>query len=532
MSKHFVFVAAENDGIKNCKAGGMGDVVRDVPGEIAKSGHQISVITPAYGRLHLQDSKLVKKIPLLFRGNRITVDLYAVTAKNPNPRIHHYVVHHEAITSGNLAQIYHHDTDEPFATDANKFALFCRAVAKILKEDLVGKADIVHLHDWHTALILLLRASHPYFKSLQNIRFVFSIHNLALQGIRPITNNASSLRAWYPELEFDENLVSDTRYTHCINLMGIGIRLADAIHTVSPTYKNEILMPSEPPVFIGGEGLENDLVRADTEKRLFGILNGIHYHKNANQAEGTLLENCMSAIFNWLTIKDTNINSDFLVHTGKKLATMFEKKPSFIAASVARLTDQKFFLYKKYPEVFGLMLDKLKSINGIYILLGTGDLSYDAYFKEISHLYQNFIFINGQSDAVVGSIYREADLYLMPSLFEPCGISQMLAMQHGQPCLVHNTGGLKDTVGHMINGFTFGGGTTFMKAKNMLATFEEAIDMYLSNPEEWMKISKLAMQARFDWAKSVDRYFTHLYNLPDLHTMVSSDVSLKKIATN
>lgn len=517
MKQHFIFIAAENDAISCCKAGGMGDVVRDVPEELSRKGHSVSVITPAYERLHKNAKSLIKKFPVNFRGSTTEAILYEVTPKKTQTKVRHFVIQHPDITEGNLAKIYHHDAKEPFATDANKFALFCRATAEVLLNDFLEKPDVIHLHDWHTSVLLLLRAYDPNYRKLREIHCVYSIHNLALQGIRPLRENPSSLESWFPELTYDYETVKDPRYPNCINLMAVGVRLADAVHTVSPTYKKEILMPSEPPVFIGGEGLEKDLQNANRHGRLHGILNGIQYENQTAKPERNLLENCLSNLFKRVSLETEEEKKKFLLHTGSKLIKLFDKRPNFIACSVARLTDQKFLLFKNYPDVLSAILEKLKSANGIYILLGTGDEGYENYFKAVSYQNDNFVFINGQSDSVVQSIYREGNLYLMPSLFEPCGISQMLAMQYGQPCLAHATGGLRDTVGHMINGFTFSGSTNFMKAENLLHTFESALYLYTTQPEEWKEISKNAANARFDWNTSIDIYLEKLYNSP-VHT--------------
>ncbi|PKP42458.1 MAG: glycogen synthase [Bacteroidetes bacterium HGW-Bacteroidetes-13] len=513
MSPHFLFVAAENDGIANCKAGGMADVVRDVPREIAKNDHRVSVITPSYGRLQ-KAARFVKEFEIEFRGLPTIVQLLEAEAKEKHENITHYILHHPNITSGSIAQIYHHDAEEPFATDADKFALFCKAVATLIKDASFGVIDCVHLHDWHTTLILALREFDKNFESLKSIRFVYTIHNLALQGIRPITNNSSSLKAWFPEMNFDIKIIQDPRYTDCINLMAVGIRLADAVHTVSPSYKKDILMPSEPPIFIGGEGLEADLRVADKKGKLHGILNGISYDEKKSKSEKSLLETCMIAVFDWITTEQKHQKSEFLNHTGKKLIHLLSSQPTFLATSVARLTDQKFYFFLKYPEMLDRILEKLATVKGAYVLLGTGAEEYEELFREMSYKHANFVFINGQSDEVVSALYSEANLYLMPSLFEPCGISQMLAMRCGQPCLAHRTGGLRDTVGHLINGFCFDGKSIYDKANNMVEVFEEALHLFFENPpEEWKEIAQNALDARFEWSTSVSDYYRYLYNI-------------------
>ncbi len=513
MSPHFLFVAAENDGISNCKAGGMADVVRDVPREIAKNDHRVSVITPSYGRLQ-KAARFVNEFEIEFRGFPTIVQLLEAEAKEKHENITHYILQHPNITSGSIAQIYHHDAEEPFATDADKFALFCKAVATLIKDEFFGTIDCVHLHDWHTTLILALREFDKNFESLKSIRFVYTIHNLALQGIRPIANNPSSLKAWYPEMNFDLKIIQDPRYTDCINLMAVGIRLANAVHTVSPSYKKDILMPSEPPIFIGGEGLEADLRVANKSGKLHGILNGIGYNKKKPKNDKSLLETCMIAVFDWITTEQKYQKSEFLNHTGKKLIHLLSSQPTFLATSVARLTDQKFYFFLKYPEMLDRILEKLATVKGAYVLLGTGAEEYEELFREMSYKHANFVFINGQSDEVVSALYSEANLYLMPSLFEPCGISQMLAMRCGQPCLAHRTGGLRDTVGHLINGFCFDGKSIYDKANNMVEVFEEAIHLFFENPpKEWKEIAQNALDARFEWKDTVTAYYEKLYHL-------------------
>ncbi|WP_373075753.1 glycogen/starch synthase, partial [Zeaxanthinibacter enoshimensis] len=270
---NFLIVAAENDGLVKCKAGGMGDVVRDVPRQISERGDTAHVVVPAYSRLHV-GGKFIMNLDFQLRGQAYTAELYEVTPKKAFDNLTHYVIHHPEITAGEIGHIYHNDPAEPFYTDAIKFIVFCTAVAEAVRQEVFGSLDVIHLHDWHTSLLLFLKTYHPQYSSLKKHRFVYSIHNLAIQGIRPFDDNYSSLRNWFPEVDYDRDALKDYRYQDCINLMATGIRLADAVHTVSPSYKEDVLKPSRPPEFIGGESLEEDLKQADMEGRLFGILNG------------------------------------------------------------------------------------------------------------------------------------------------------------------------------------------------------------------------------------------------------------------
>jgi len=305
----------------------------------------------------------------------------------------------------------------------------------------------------------------------------------------------------------------DYRYQDCINLMAVGVRLADAVHTVSPSYKEDVMLPSAPPEFIGGEGLEKDLQKADIEGRLFGILNGCNYKNINEEAKGMIYRNTVLALFQWLQDETKKYKSDFLAHTGEKIMKyILEGRPSFIASSVARLTEQKFYFIKRSPEAFVEILKKLDKVNGIFILLGTGAPEYEDLFRKISYENKNFIFTNGQSESLIDSMYLESDLYFMPSLFEPCGISQMLAMRNGVPCLVHHSGGLKDTVEHMKTGFSFDGDTYDEKIRNMVDSFDLILDIYNNDKPKWKKIQASAKKVRFTWKKSVDEYYKSLYS--------------------
>lgn len=508
---NFLFVAAENDGLYNCKAGGMGDVVRDVPRQISERGDKVHVIVPAYSRLH-ENGTFKTNLNFELRGITYSAELYEVIPKKEFDNIHHYVIHHPEIEGGEIAKIYHDNPLEPFFTDFVKFVIFCTAVAEAIKQGAFGKLDIVHMHDWHSSLLLFLKAYHPNYKSLKKMRFVFSIHNLAIQGIRPFDNNYASLRNWFPNVPYDTKELMDYRYQDCINLMAVGVRLADAVHTVSPSYKEDVMLPSAPPEFIGGEGLEEDLQKADNEGRLFGILNGSNYSNIRVAEKHTIHRNIIKAIFEWLQEESKKYKADFLAHTGEKVVKYLTEPPSFIVSSVARLAEQKFYFFKRSPDALIEILKKLEKQNGVFMILGTGAPEYEELLRRISHEYHNFIFINGQSEDVIDSIYMESDLYFMPSLFEPCGISQMLAMRNGHPCLVHHTGGLKDTVAHMKTGFSFDGDTYDEKIKNMVDSFDLILDIYNNDKPTWKKIQANAKKVRFTWKKSVDEYYKSLYS--------------------
>ncbi|MDX1333698.1 MAG: glycosyltransferase, partial [Robiginitalea sp.] len=291
----------------------------------------------------------------------------------------------------------------------------------------------------------------------------------------------------------------------------LGIRLADAVHTVSPTYMKDIMKRSAPPEFIGGEGLEDDLRQAYREGRLFGILNGCNYRNVRTAVPGTLFQNTVRSIFRWLQMEDKKYKADFMAHTGEKILPQKDTPPEMICSSVARLTEQKFYFFKRSPESLKHILQRLQEIGGVYMLLGTGAPEYEEFFRDVSYRNPSFIFINAQSEQLIDSLYLESDLYLMPSLFEPCGISQMLAMRNSNPCLAHATGGLNDTISHLKTGFLFGGETYAEKIGQLQAVFDQALALFREEPEAWAKIRKMAGKQRFTWRKSVDDYYRDLY---------------------
>ena len=507
---NFLFVASENDAIKNCKVGGVGDVIRDVPRQISERGDTVHVVVPSYSRLHHQGT-FKSHLNFQLRGVTYIASLYEMPAKEEYENIKHYVIHHPEIEAGNIGGVYHNDPFEPFFTDVVKYIIFCTAVAEAIKQEQFGKLDVIHLHDWHSSLLLFLKKFDPAYSKLKKSRFVYCIHNLALQGIRPFENSYSSLRNWFPALDFNYDELRDPRYQDCFNLMAMGIRFADAVHTVSPSYKQDVLLPSEAPEFIGGEGLEVDLRKADKDGRFHGILNGSNYHDIAEVKKNRLFPNIATTIFKQLQKENDRHKAEFLAHTGEKIVPFLKKKPKFICASVARLTEQKFYFFKRSPEALLQILDKLEEVGGIYVLLGTGAPDYEELLRTISYKKKNFIFMNTQCEAVVNSLYRDSDLYFMPSLFEPCGISQMLAMRNGQPCLVHHTGGLKDTVQHVHTGFAFDGKTYDEKVYNMVESFKEALYLFHHEKTTWKQIQLNARKMRFTWKKSVDEYYKLLY---------------------
>lgn len=512
--------AAENDALPKGKVGGIADVVRDIPIALAGIDQIVDVVTPGYGSFSkLPEAKLIASCEVSFRGQLQTVEIYKLSLKNSVDNVTQWVIEHPLFAVGGEGAIYCDDPDSrPFASDASKFALFSVAVAEAIINNVFGTIDVLHLHDWHTATVSVLRAYDPRYTQLKKLKTVYTIHNLALQGIRPIDGDESSLSSWFPNLTFNYNEINDPRYPQCYNPMRAAINLADKVHAVSPTYAKEILLSSNMEQgYFGGEGLENDLKNAYDSSRLFGILNGCEYDVEKTKALTfkPLLRLLGDQLLQWVSGKPL-IESAHLVaitRINQLINKTYKQKP-LILTSVGRITDQKVRIFEQVmPDgqtALSHLLTRLGD-KGIFILLGSGDKKLEEFLLKIATEHKNFVFVKGYSEALPEKIYSSGDLFLMPSSFEPCGISQMLSMRAGQPCLAHRVGGLNDTITHNENGFTFSGDTQLQQAENMLECFTSVLLQKENDKKGWKNICNNALTSRFLWKEVAQDYCKHLY---------------------
>ncbi|WP_076409809.1 glycogen/starch synthase [Shewanella sp. UCD-KL12] len=576
-------LAAENGAIAGAKVGGMADVIGELPKALFEQGVCLDLIMPSYGFLAgTVNATKIAEFELVFGGRTRGVELLCA----PHPDVPQAVIYFiELVEESGDLQIYTQgDPSRPFAEDANKFALFCLCVATALKRQLLPMPELVHLHDWHMAMFAVLSRFDRAFSALKHLPCVYTIHNLAIQGTRPLRDESSSLAAWFPELLSQLpsealNHIIDPRYPHCINPMRAGINISDRVHLVSPTYALEVLQASNHSAgFFGGEGLEWDLQRKQDAGNLFGILNACVYEDTplvANHArEKGVVCNDEPSVRDNLRVNDATpfglVKSQHKTSGGTKLAAQKEyssewgqllsdmeqalitwqgdtqwvsscdqialtriaklwrrysglegasETPSMLVTSVGRLTDQKVLILRQkvQPET-GPSISVLESIlqmlaahypDGLFILLGSGDKVIADEFRAVAARYSNFIFLNGYDETVSRGLYQQGELFLMPSSFEPCGISQMLAMRAGQLCLVHGVGGLKDTVIDNETGYQFVGHGLAEQASNLLARFGDALKAF--NSEQWLTMQSLAGRQRFDWQASAVKYKQQLY---------------------
>ncbi len=405
---HIVMVAAENGALAGAKVGGIGDVVRDIPLALAQRGHTVTVITPGYQALSkLPGSVFKQNLSVKFEGDMETLSLYSVALPGSPPEVQHLVLEDPLFAACGVGRIYCHDDYEPFATDASKFALFSHAVCVALEKEIIARADVIHLHDWHAALVLLLLEYSSDFVALKNIPTVYSIHNLSLQGVRPFANNWSSPSAWFPDLNYAWDPVRDPINPDCINLMRLGINMADQVHVVSPHYAAEILQPSNHEKgLICGENLETDLRRVSIEGRLHGILNGCDYSavpaKRKRPTKTRFIAAAVAELKSWAGKRTYIASSLFFAQLRLQEWSKQKQKDQSIVASIGRLTPQKVKLLQVSIDDNYYAIDALLETlgTGFMVMLGSGDSDCENFMAEAMKRHRNFLFLCGYSEAL------------------------------------------------------------------------------------------------------------------------------------
>ena len=494
--------------------GGVADVVRDLPTALVAEGWAATVVIPSYGTLHkLPGAKKIDDINVEFAGEITVASLWEVPGQLPGVR--NLVIDHERFSRDGLGVVYFGDDAEaPFAADASKFAFLCACVASWIR-NLANAPDVVHLHDWHAAFYCLLRDFDPEYAVLKDIKTVFTIHNLSYQGTRPLKGHESSLHTWFPTIEYDDRVL-DPAYRDCVNPMALAIRLADNISTVSPTYAKEICLPSDPAVaFIGGEGLEMDLQEAAATGRLIGVLNGCFYDQPATNVDWEkFLELARQQVDAWIVAKP-----DYPSHSlAKGRLEKLGARPASVLVSVGRLVAQKATLFAGDLDNGVSALSQLAADVGddsLIIILGSGDPSFEDAVYGAAEAAANILFLNGYSETLADPMYELGDLFLMPSSFEPCGISQMLAMRAGQPCVVHGVGGLRDTVEDGLTGFVFEGDSLASQLQAFVTTVMRALRWQRTERRLFAAMRKAAKASRFEWSTAARRTITLLYRATD-----------------
>lgn len=455
------------------KTGGLADVIGSLPRELNAAGADCRVMMPLYRAIG-RDVRDTLEHVAYFYINLGWRRQYVGIEKTVRDGVTYYFIDNEQYFGREY--IYGKGGDE-----CERYAYFCKAVLEaIAKLDFVP--DVMHLNDWQTALIpALFKAQYQSLPLYRDIKTVFTIHNLQFQGIYPIelTEELLSLGDWAytpDNLEF---------YGSCAFIKG-GLVFADRITTVSPTYAQEILSPYY------GERLDG-LLRARAPF-LSGILNGIDT-REYNPATDELIQQKYTA-------DEFSKKSENKAALQRELG-LHEDPNAPIIAMVTRLSSQKGI------DLVERVLDGIMATGAQFVVLGMGESKYVDLFGWAQWKYSGRLAASFQMNhKLAHRIYAGADLFLMPSMFEPCGLSQLISLRYGTLPITRETGGLRDTV-LSYNEYTGdGNGFTFFNynAHDMLSVVERAVDIYKNKPDVFKMLAIRAMNGEYGWDKSAKEY--------------------------
>ena len=470
--KKVLFIASE--AVPFIKTGGLADVVGSLPKCFDKEEYDVRVIIPKYMCMK-EECKSKLKYLGHFYMDLAWRNQYVGILEMKLDGVQYYFIDNEYYFSGPrpYGNIYE---------DIEKFAFFSKAALSALP--VIGfQPDIVHCHDWQTGLVpVFLKDRFHEGQFFANMKSVMTIHNLKFQGVWDMKSvkDITGLPSYYFTPDKLE-AYGDANY-----LKG-GIVYADAVTTVSDTYADEIKTP------FYGEKLDG-LLRA-RENSLRGIVNGIDYDEYNPENDVFLEKNY--TLENWRKEKIKN-----KLALQKELGLPEDKKVMTIGI-VSRLTDQKGF------DLIDYMMEELCQDPIQLIILGTGDEKYENMFNYFAQKYPDKVSANiFYSEALSHKIYGSCDAFLMPSLFEPCGLSQLMSLRYGTLPIVRETGGLKDTVQPYNEYESTGTGFSFTNynAHEMYNTLQYAMHIYYNKKREWNKLVDRAMSADFSWNSSARKY--------------------------
>ncbi|HHV13384.1 MAG TPA: glycogen synthase GlgA [Clostridiales bacterium] len=465
------------------KTGGLADVLGSLPGALIKQGAEVRVIMPKYGTISskLRESIVHKCVIYVGVGWR---NLYCGIEEAVCNGVTYYFIDNEFY--------FNRDGLYGFGDDGERFAFFCRAVLEAIPH-LDFTPDILHCHDWQAGMVpVLLEAHYRQLELYRPIKTVFTIHNLRYQGICGI----DQMKEWF-SLSDDYFTEDKLEFFHSASFMKGGLTYSHLLSTVSHSYAEEIKYP------FYGEQLDG-LLNARS-KELWGIVNGIDYEE-FNPAKDPLIYQTYTKTK--LAGKDAN-----KVALQEELGLAVDEKIPVIGL-ISRLVDQKGL------DLIACVLDEILAEEVQFVVLGTGDGKYEHMFWEATRRYPGKVSANLRFDNTLAhKIYAASDLFLMPSLFEPCGLGQLISLRYGTLPIVRETGGLKDTVISYNEATGEGNGFSFANynAHDMLYTIRRATGICRKKTLR-NKLRKAAMSCDFSWQSSAGKYM-ELY-----HTLVPEAV--------
>lgn len=461
------------------KTGGLADVSGALPRQLKSLGHDVRVFLPLHSRiarasLDLEPVAVAQGVPVSFGKTEHRFDLLQTVL--PNSRVPVYLIDCPALFD--RPTLYTHGADEHL-----RFLMLQRATLESLQR-LAFAPDVLQCSDWHAALLpLMLKTIYAWDKLFAGTRTLMSIHNIGYQGVFHANTIAESALA-DEIVRFDQYDLDHQR----VNWLKEGIRHADRVATVSPTYAQEICGP------LGGHGL--DLALRGRGDAIAGILNGVDYD-DWNPATDVLLPARYSAdnLTGKTVVKAKLIErSQLHVHPDTPLVGM-----------VSRLTSQKGFdlLFDSLPEI-------LRQRELAIVALGSGEPRYEEFFAGLAARFpERVAFHRGYSEEIAHWIEAGSDMFLMPSLYEPCGLNQMYSLKYGTAPIVRRTGGLADSV-QMWDGATRTGTGIVFNEFDLPAirwALHTALDLY-KDKEAWLQLMRNGMARDFSWDLQAHEYVT------------------------
>lgn len=471
--KSVMFVASE--GLPFVKTGGLSDVIGALPKKLASLGeYDVSVIMPMYSKIDrgLRDNfTFIGNFNVGLSWRNLYCGLFSCRLEN----VTYYFIDNE--------YFFKRDSLYGHYDDGERFAFFGKAVLDSLGF-LNYYPDVLHCNDWQSACtVIYLKTLYKNKFGFSQIKTVFTIHNIEYQG-------KYSLDIAQDLFGFSEQSKPYYEFDNCINLMKGAIELSDRVTAVSPSYANEIKYP------YFAHGLEN--IMMFNQGKLSGILNGIDTELNNPQYDSSLFENYTADNMQGKAVCKREL---------QKMLGLPVHDDVAIVAVISRLVSHKGL------DLIKGVLEELLSENIQFVVLGQGDAMYENYFKYMESRYSGKMkaLITFNKD-MASKLYSGADIFLMPSMQEPCGLSQMVACRYGTIPVVRKTGGLGDSITPFNTDRTNGNGFMFnnYNAHEMLYVIKDAIFTYNDKPT-WNNIIKYAMNTDFSWDKSAKQYQL-LYN--------------------
>lgn len=464
------------------KSGGLADVAASLPLALAEHGHDVVVITPYYGSLREFVSNGYWNTTYITLNNRKFQVIFA-EHKHEVTRVKYLFVKCDELFSRNG---YYYDplTNRDFEDNDARFALL--SCAALTWCQLSGWCpQIVHGHDWQSGGLPLFMRSPRFAGFFDNSRFVFTIHNMAFQG-----RFHGGSRAWFDHANELAELGGPAEFHGTFNLLKLAIELADAINTVSPTYAHELRT-------IDHMGFGLGALLHKRHAHFSGILNGLD-----TSVWNPETDRHLEVKFNSTTLALRNRNKRALC---QQSGLQYDQSIP-VVSMVTRISEQKGF---------GILLPivgELISSPAQLIILGSGDHEFESKLRMLESAYpQRIKLITEYNEPLSHLIYGGTDLFLMPSLFEPCGLSQMMALRYGAPPIARETGGLADTISDFHHNQVSGTGFLFREysAHALSHALNRAFSTFRDTPI-WRRIQRHGMKEDFSWRRSA-RVYEEMY---------------------